>query len=298
MKNKKRAAAADAGTSTAALPNDARKGKQLAVDIITAIHLDLPPLDFVLPGLMAGTVGMLSSPGGVGKSTWALQAAIAVAGGPDLLELGITRTGDVLYLAWEDPDIVICHRLQALRKYMSQRELESVAEKLMIITLGGSPIDLTRESEFINLIQVGTGVRLIIIDTMSRVHRLDENSNGDMGWLIGKIENIAIGTGAAVLLLHHMGKESARVFDDTPHGARGASALTDNARWAATMRAPTAGEARERIPNIRHQCVRWAVCKASYSAKPTARWYVRHEGGVLLPLEKASRYSKDGSYGD
>ncbi|WP_432759877.1 AAA family ATPase, partial [Escherichia coli] len=47
-----------------------------------------PPLDYVLPNMVAGTVGALVSPGGAGKSMLALQLAAQIAGGPDLLEVG------------------------------------------------------------------------------------------------------------------------------------------------------------------------------------------------------------------
>ena len=39
------------------------------------------PLDFVLPGFVRGTVGGLVSPGGLGKSYWALMAAVAFGAG-------------------------------------------------------------------------------------------------------------------------------------------------------------------------------------------------------------------------
>lgn len=38
-----------------------------------------PPLDFVMPGLVKGTVGSIVSPGGVGKSWFVLEAATSIA---------------------------------------------------------------------------------------------------------------------------------------------------------------------------------------------------------------------------
>jgi RecA-family ATPase len=49
------------------------------IDIENCFSTEPPPLDFVLPGFLAGTVGGLVSPGGVGKSTFALELCIAVA---------------------------------------------------------------------------------------------------------------------------------------------------------------------------------------------------------------------------
>ncbi|WP_373873394.1 AAA family ATPase, partial [Aeromonas caviae] len=35
------------------------------------------------------------------------------------------------------------------------------------------------------------GARLIVLDTLSRIHSLDENSNGDMARLVATLEHIA-----------------------------------------------------------------------------------------------------------
>src|SRR5690606_14114181 len=47
----------------------------LAVNVRAAFENDPPALDFVWPGFLAGTVGALVAPGGVGRSFWALSDA-------------------------------------------------------------------------------------------------------------------------------------------------------------------------------------------------------------------------------
>ena len=66
------------------------------IDILASFTELPPPIDYVLPNMVAGTVGALVSPGGAGKSMLALQLAAQIAGGPDLLEVGwahLRRTG-------------------------------------------------------------------------------------------------------------------------------------------------------------------------------------------------------------
>lgn len=59
----------------------------MAINLLEAFN-ELPPsIDYVLPNMIAGTVGGLVSPGGTGKSMLALQLATQIAGGPDLLGL-------------------------------------------------------------------------------------------------------------------------------------------------------------------------------------------------------------------
>lgn len=72
------------------------------INILEAFAAAPPPLDYVLPNMVAGTVGALVSPGGAGKSMLALQLAAQIAGGPDLLEVGELPTGPVIYLPAED----------------------------------------------------------------------------------------------------------------------------------------------------------------------------------------------------
>ncbi len=61
------------------------------------------PIDFTLPGLLTGTVGLVVAPGATGKSWWALQAAAVVASGADTLGLGPVPTGKAVLLSAEDP---------------------------------------------------------------------------------------------------------------------------------------------------------------------------------------------------
>lgn len=67
--------------------------------------------------------------------------------------------------------------------------------------------------------QVGINIALIVIDTMARVMQgADENSAKDVSVLISNIGTIISALGAAVVLVHHVGKDATR-------GARGSSVL-------------------------------------------------------------------------
>jgi RecA-family ATPase len=45
------------------------------------------------------------------------------------------------------------------------------------------------------------GARLIVLDALSRIHTLDENSNSHASQIIGMLEQIATEAGASVLFL-------------------------------------------------------------------------------------------------
>jgi len=113
-----------------------------------------------------------------------------------------------------------------------------------------------------------------------------------------------------VLYLHHVSKGSAREGQtDQQQAARGASALIDNARWCGYVARMTEDEAkrlsdrahdRQSIGNERRgYFVRFGVSKQNYDATPLDRWYMRHAGGVLVPVElhEASRNEEKGRDG-
>lgn len=259
----------------------------MAIDILSAFTKEPPPIDEILPGFITGTVGILSGPGASGKSMWALQTAVAIAGGPDLLQLGIQKKGIVHYVAAEDPEEIIIRRLHALGGRIMSYCRRDLAKTLIINPLMGFRLDIMNANHVQQIIDNTAGSRLVIIDTLNRVHALEENSNGDMGQLTAQLEYIARLTGAAVLHLHHVSKSAARLGDDDQHAARGASALSDNARWAAGLRVMSEGEAAKRGINVaqRHKYVRWSVVKCNYSVAPFERWYERREGGILMPTD-------------
>ena len=67
--------------------------------------------------------------------------------------------------------------------------------------------------------RTGHPLRLVVVDTLARVLAGgDENTGQDMGAVIDRLDRIRRETGAAILLVHHEGKDSSK-------GARGHSSL-------------------------------------------------------------------------
>ncbi len=283
----------------------------MAINIMEAFQQEPPQLDFIWPGFLAGTVGALVAPGATGKSFWALEAAIAVScsvSGGDLLDIRPQHTGRVVYFAAEDPEPVLIRRLHAIGRYLDEAAREAIAENLAIEPVMGRRLNVMSDAHLRRVIDYCAGARLIVLDTLSRIHTLDENSNSDMSHLISVLEHVAATTGAAVLYLHHVSKGSAREGQtDQQQAARGASALIDNARWCGFVAKMTEDEAKrwsdrasyERPPigNRRGFFLRFGVSKQNYDVTPIDCWYERREGGVLVPVElfEVSRNSRSGN---
>ncbi|APH56976.1 Replication protein A [Granulibacter bethesdensis] len=271
----------------------------MAIDLRAAFENEPPVLDFIWPGFLAGTVGALVAPGATGKSFWALEAAMSIAcsvAGGDLVGLAPAHTGRVVYLAGEDPPPALVCRVHAIGQHLNQQAREAVAENLILEPIMGKRPNVMDDRHLARIIEFCAGARLIVLDTLSRIHTLDENSNGDMARLVATLEHVAANTGASVLYLHHVSKGSAREGQtDQQQAARGASALIDNARWCGFVARMNEDEAsrlsdhacgRQPIGNDRRgYFVRFGVSKQNYNAAQLDRWYARQSGGVLLPVE-------------
>jgi regulatory protein RepA len=271
----------------------------VAIDVLAAFESEPPVLDFIWPGFLAGTVGALVAPGATGKSFWALEAAMSIAcsvAGGDLVGLAPTHTGRVVYLAGEDPPPALVRRIYAIGQHLGHAARQAIAENLALEPIMGKRLNIMDETHLRRVIEYSAGARLIVLDTLSRIHALDENSNGNMAHLVAVLEQVAATTGASVLYLHHVSKGSAREGQtDQQQAARGASALVDNARWCGYVARMTQDEAKrfsdrahDRQPigdERRGYFVRFGVSKQNYDATPLDRWYMRHAGGVLMPVE-------------
>lgn len=277
----------------------------MAIDLWAAFENEPPSLDFIWPGFLAGTVGALVAPGATGKSFWALEAAMSVAcgatvesraAGGDLVGLAPAKSGRVVYYAGEDPEPALIGRIHSIGKHLGQEARGAIVENLMVMPIMGTLLDVMRKRQRAELIEQCEGARLIVLDTLSRIHTLDENSNSEMARLVSTLEHIAASTGASVLYLHHVSKSSARDGQaDQQQASRGASVLVDNVRWCGFIAKMTDKEAETRTDRAfdrqpiggerRGFFVRFGVNKQNYARTPKERWYMQHDGGVLLPVD-------------
>ncbi|MBV7563685.1 helicase RepA family protein [Pseudomonas sp. sia0905] len=268
----------------------------MALDLMAAFTEQPPPIDYVLPNMVAGTVGALVSPGGAGKSMLALQLGAQVAGSADLLEVGELTKGSVIYLPAEDPPAAIHHRLHALGVHLTADERQAVADGLLIEPLIGKCPNINALDWFDYLKRVAEGRRLMVLDTLRRFHIEEENASGPMAQVIGRMEAIAADTGCAVVFLHHANKSASMMGNgDQQQASRGSSVLVDNIRWQSYLSGMTQAEAEEWGVDAgqRGYFVRFGVSKANYGAPFQECWFRRHDGGVLKPavLERQKRPS-------
>jgi RecA-family ATPase len=289
--------------------NSILKAERLSM--MKAMQEPAPVLDFVLPGLLVGDVGLIVSPGATGKSFVSLQIGAAITGGLPLLGgawAAPEHTGRVLVLAFEDSKKVLQIRQKAVMEYLrdhggaTENQLEMIDERLdvksmkgtlgQIMDANGQPGNLLEE-----LLEAAEDYRLVILDPLSRLHGADENDNGKMTRLVTVLEHAAQHIQSAILLPHHANKAAAMSGrGDMQQAARGGSGLVDGARCVYTLQTMTLEEAEEYNVDdeMRRFWVRLAVPKANYLSPQSDAWLRRREGGVLAhaQLLKGKRKSE------
>ena len=263
------------------------------IDLHAVLSTSEEKLDFVFPGLLAETVGVLLSPGGTGKSILALELATTIAAGRDAWGLaGADPTqGSVIFLSLEDPQIVLRERVRALEASRPGM-IREAQDRLRIRTCHGTGFELAtweerrlRASEHCELLKRELGAldrpRLLVIDTLNRaLAGLPENDNSVLSKVISQIEQLISGTGAAALVLHHTSKSAAREGQsDTAHSARGAGAISDNARFVMNLKPLRPATAAPACEPTEH--VRLIVSKCNYAAHPPELLLCRSRTGVL-----------------
>jgi hypothetical protein len=153
-----------------------------------------------------------------GKTFWALSVATAIASGEDCYGRK-TDSGLVVYLASEAP-ASIRSRMQAIKKFHGC-SLENLAMVPVPMNFYSGDQDAHDVIELVRAIEVAKGkpVRLIIGDTLARMSAgANENSGEDMGPVMARFDQVATATGAAMMIIHHNGKDAAK-------GARGWSGI-------------------------------------------------------------------------
>lgn len=199
---------------------------------------------FIVKGvLQLGTLIVVFGEPNCGKTYWVLDIALTIAGGQPWNGRKVTR-GLVMYIAGEGTD-GIKNRVAASQT----RGLSSRGIPLAIINRAADLLHLDGDMEgllaAVQQAQSDSGEKcvLIVVDTLARAMAGgDENSGEDMSALIANADRLRKETGAAVLLIHHCGKDASK-------GARGHSSL----RGAVDTEIAIEGQAGRRTATVTKQ---------------------------------------------
>jgi len=178
----------------------------------------LPPPKWLVPGVLTeGSLAAIYGAPESGKSFLAVDMSMAIAGGVDWHGRRVER-GGVLYIAAEGaPGLG--------KRFRAWKEDRCVQSRRFDLHLMRDDLNLAAEKDggaraFAQAVADELGpLRLVVIDTLNQTAAgADENSAKDMGRYIASMKLLRNATGAAVVVVHHSGK-------DLGKGMRGSSAL-------------------------------------------------------------------------
>jgi hypothetical protein len=154
------------------------------------------------------------------KSFLGLDIALSVASGtPCLDRFAVDDRGPALVYLAEDALPRVRERLSAL---CSHRSLDLAALDLHVITAPAVRLDLEGDQKRLDATLARRRPKLLLLDPLVRLHRLDEDSSADISALLGFLREMQRRHAVAILIVHHMGK---RVRAHLGQALRGSSDL-------------------------------------------------------------------------
>jgi hypothetical protein len=131
--------------------------------------------------------------------------AVSVASAtPCLGRFAVKQPGPVLIFMAEDACPAVRARILALCK---KRHLDIAQLDLYEITASMLRLDLAGDQQRLNATLAHLKPRLLLLDPLVRLHRLDENSAADISKLLGFIRQMQRDHHTAIALVHHAGKK-------------------------------------------------------------------------------------------
>lgn len=227
-----------------------------------------PPVDFVLPGLPAGQVGLLVGADGANKTGVALALGLSVACGiPTLGGLlpAPKATGRVLYL-WGEDDVDEAHRRldawvsvatargvdpRKIRNGLANLDIHPLdGERMSLMRAGRGELDPVVPTHRVGaLLEAMQGARLTIIDPLIMFHDVQEGKNEHLDPLMRLFILLARQSGGgSVLVVHHVGQDAMLTRREDHQAGRAGTALACAARAAWVIR--TMGEIEEAATGI------------------------------------------------
>ena len=167
-----------------------------------------------------GAVGIIGGPPKCCKSWLGLDMALSIASGSACLDrFAVQRPGPALIFLAEDALPAIRARIEAL---CTHRQIPIESLDLYVITASSLRLDLTQDQKRLKATVEAFKPRLLLLDPLVRLHRLDENSAADISNLLGFIREMQRSYDTAIVLVHHLSK---RHYAQPGQALRGSSDL-------------------------------------------------------------------------
>lgn len=179
-------------------------------------------------------VGFLAGTPKSCKSWLGLDLALSVASATPCLErFEVEQPGTSLIFLAEDSLPQVRRRIAGI---CNRRHLDLHSLDLHVVTspslLLDSPDDLARLDATLEHLKP----RLVLLDPLVRLHRLDENSSADVSALLGKLRHLQRKHATAIAVVHHVGKRSRAQLGQALRGSTDLHAWSDSSAYLVRKR--------------------------------------------------------------
>ena len=181
---------------------------QLPVQLASELSTDSAPLaQWLVQGLWSDqAVGILGGEPKCCKSFLALDLAVSVASGaPCLRQFAVWHTGPVLLFPAEDSLAMVRRRLEGI---CSAAGVGFQSLQVEVITAPTLRLDTPKDRERLTNTVQARQPRLLILDPLIRLHRLDENDASQIAALLSYLRQLQRPFHVAVLVVHHAKKDA------------------------------------------------------------------------------------------
>ena len=176
-------------------------------------------------------VGMIAGSAKSYKTWTALELAFSVATGlPFLGKFPVEQSGRTLIYLAEDALPLARSRIEALCEH---RKFDIRKLDLHVITAPTVRLDLADHQEKLRQTVAHYKPRLLLLDPLVRLHRLDENNASEMSGLLGYLRALQRSLDVAIVLVHHVSKRARPQQGQAMRGTSDLHAWTDCAAYLA-----------------------------------------------------------------
>ena len=165
------------------------------------------------------------------KSWLGIDMAVSIASGTACLrQFAVDDPGPTLIYLAEDSLPDVRFRIDTICR---SRGLAIEALDLQVITVPGLRLDQERDRDRLSATLDLIRPRMLMLDPLVRLHRLDENSSLEISGLLGYLRELQRGFDAAVVLVHHASKKHHAQLGQSLRGSSDLHAWTDSSAYLA-----------------------------------------------------------------
>lgn len=166
------------------------------------------PVKFAVKNLLvAADINLGVADGGVGKTLLATAISGWIANGSPVFDRPGFETiaGPIMFVSEEDPESVIVNRLEALARGHGW-DWDRVRSRFHLYAQKGVSLDSPEWQAHLMAEAKRIGAVLVVFDPLTELTEAAENSAAENKPVVRFLRRLAVESGAAVLLIHHLGK--------------------------------------------------------------------------------------------